>query len=866
MSRAVQDGPGSVVVAGLAGVGKSRLVTELLARTAADGWRSVLVRATRSTASIPFGPFVSWCPSRPAGPPTDRLHVLREITAALLDDSRPVIIAVDDAYLLDESSAALVLHLAAQTRARVVVTVRADEHCPDAVVALWKEGLVDRVDLEPLAEAEVAELVGHALDGPVEPAVVQRVWCITAGTPLYVREVLHAAHAQGVLDRRDGAWRWQGELAGSDRLGELLLGRLVHLRRTERRVLDLVAVGEPLAVEVTHELGCLRTVAELERLGLVSAGGGDGDDDADGDVVRLSHPLYGELLRAGMPKLAARSHQHDLARAAVAVGWHRHDPLRVAAWWSEGLGLPGPAEVFVPAARRALMLGRWELAVQHAEVAESSGPVAEARLLKAAALVHLAGWGEAGSLPGSLSPGSLDDHMQAEHARLRAGFMSWSQGRMDAGRALLVRTAERLEAPASGRALADAAYIALVACDLDEAIRLATAAMNDAGPTADVRVAAMAVAMAALVLQGRATPALQLARTGAPHLSNAVTADPFPDNPAGVFGAAHCLAMVLDGRLGDATALAATVLAPFASSSVDVRLTITATMAGRVALLRGQPREAQRWGGEALRNAGAGPGSQWPAAVVATAAGQLGEPEAARTALDHAAATSPPLPLLSHELALAECWARAATGELTAARTAATQSAAGAAEAGVPVFEMLALLDLARLGGAASAAPRLSELTHVIEGRFARVSASYAQAVAAADGEALDQVSVELEETGALLVAAEAAAAAATAHRAAGLPRRDRASSAHAQALASRCPGAQTPGVRDLGASLSLTRLTRRQREVAELAARGLTNREIARRLDVSIRTVNAHLGHAYAMLGTSDRTRLTSLLPLGPT
>ncbi|MGD2147147.1 MAG: response regulator transcription factor [Anaerolineae bacterium] len=51
-------------------------------------------------------------------------------------------------------------------------------------------------------------------------------------------------------------------------------------------------------------------------------------------------------------------------------------------------------------------------------------------------------------------------------------------------------------------------------------------------------------------------------------------------------------------------------------------------------------------------------------------------------------------------------------------------------------------------------------------------------------------------------------------------------------------------------------RLTDRELEVLELAGDGLTNHEIAQRLHISIRTVEAHLTHVYDKLGVASRTQ----------
>ena len=114
-----------------------------------------------------------------------------------------------------------------------------------------------------------------------------------------------------------------------------------------------------------------------------------------------------------------------------------------------------------------------------------------------------------------------------------------------------------------------------------------------------------------------------------------------------------------------------------------------------------------------------------------------------------------------------------------------------------------------------------------------------------------------------MLLAAEASAEAAAAHRAAGLVSRALGASARAVELHGRCEGARTPAVDELDAAPGLSTLTAHEREIVELAGRGLSNREIAGRLVVSMRTVNNHLNHAYAKLGTSDREGLRAVLAL---
>ena len=57
--------------------------------------------------------------------------------------------------------------------------------------------------------------------------------------------------------------------------------------------------------------------------------------------------------------------------------------------------------------------------------------------------------------------------------------------------------------------------------------------------------------------------------------------------------------------------------------------------------------------------------------------------------------------------------------------------------------------------------------------------------------------------------------------------------------------------------------LTRRERQIATLASKGVPNGKIAKRLGLSIRTVESHLYRVYGKLGVSTRDKLPPLLGL---
>jgi hypothetical protein len=125
--------PAGVVLAGAHGVGKTRLLHEVLARA-----RHVeYIAASRAAASVPFGAFSHLLTQTPRASGLALWRRLSDEIAARAAD-RGFILGVDDAHLLDAPSAALVHQLAVHGRVSVITTIRADQPAPDAVTALWR--------------------------------------------------------------------------------------------------------------------------------------------------------------------------------------------------------------------------------------------------------------------------------------------------------------------------------------------------------------------------------------------------------------------------------------------------------------------------------------------------------------------------------------------------------------------------------------------------------------------------------------------------------------------------------------------------------------------------------------------------------
>ena len=178
--RAVSFGEhAGLVIHGRAGVGKTRLAEECRRQAAAAGHPTGRVTGSLSTVLVPLGAVAGLLAGGPgrAGP-DGQLD-----TAALFDQTRRalrqrhsgrrVVVVADDVPLLDAASLALLGYLAAQGAIFLIATVRTGEQVPDLITGLWREGRLERVDLEDLGRADLETLLYQVLGGPVEASAAK---------------------------------------------------------------------------------------------------------------------------------------------------------------------------------------------------------------------------------------------------------------------------------------------------------------------------------------------------------------------------------------------------------------------------------------------------------------------------------------------------------------------------------------------------------------------------------------------------------------------------------------------------------------------------------------------------------------------
>lgn len=837
-----------VVIAGRAGVGKTRLAREAVRVAVRRGWVVRSAAGTAAAQQVPLGAFSAWI-----DPGGERQHagVVAAVIAAITagDDDAPVLLVVDDAHLLDELSAFVLAELVRRRLAVVVTTVRSGQATPETLTALWKDGHLRRLDLQPLSRPQSEELLRGALGGELGAETAHRLWELTRGNVLFLHALVRQELAADRLTDSAAGWQWNGELTASASLTDLIGLYIGSAPAAVLDVLDLVAAAEPLDLAHLTALADPAAIEEAERRELISV-----SDTSPSGTIQVAHPLYGEVRRANTGAVRAARLRGLIAKAMrePRSGVGEPDPARLAVLWLDS-DLPGDAEVFTRGTLAAFQ--RLDLALTHrlADAAVAAGAGVEARLLLAQSLLRLGRADEAETaveLPGD----HPHDFIWVFTKLLRASNLlfprakpeeSWTvvEDALDAMQAnpdpsllglrvvQLAMKAQPAEAVTSAESVdrhrLPALPAIILACGLTiaygdlgrlESAREAAAVGNRIAadsPEAAYQAIALNIVLAdALILAG----CIEEARTLSEQLKQQ-----WADIP----GVPHSVATMINGLAALAHGDTATALANLSAAITEAEATESRTSRNGLSYLL------------------------WIAYTEALA--RAGQADAALDAQHRMQRSRHPTYVFTESALLhASAWVAAARGRTSEAIQLAERGAEFARAHHQNTREIRCLQAALQFGAKPDTA-RLAQLADLVGDPRSILVARWAQALAANDGDGLLEISGDLETMGDRIAAADAAAQAAV-----GFERQNRrgarlTAAGRVSRIMAEC-AATSPATRAVATPLPLSS---REREIATLVAEGLSNRDIAETLTMSVRTVEGHIYRACTKLGAANRGEL---------
>lgn len=421
--RAAQRHGNPVVVSGEPGIGKTRLVEELVAAVpeavvawarcpetgAQAAYLPCIQIARQLEGSVQFGELADvLLPEvdvQTVDPSAERLALHVGVAKLLGAGTKPVILVVDDLQWADPASLRLIEYVAsdlARTPVLLVVTVRpltadAPIELVDCLGELARQPGALRIDLGGLGPDDVARWLGQRTAGEADPAVARHVLDRTGGNPFFVGEVVELLAGDGRLDDLAAARSASVPAAVQDvvrrrvsRLPpdsqQLLAAASVH-----GRVFDADVVGDVVGATILDVLEQLEPALDS---GLVAEGDRPGR-------FQFSHALVAETLASELSSArrarlhAATAHALVRLRAGdldVHAAEVAHHALEGAAagvaelaleWSVRAAGHAAVRNAHEDAARH------WERAVRAVSLARPTDAIARIDLLVEQGLAHL---------------------------------------------------------------------------------------------------------------------------------------------------------------------------------------------------------------------------------------------------------------------------------------------------------------------------------------------------------------------------------------------------------------------------------------------------------------------------------------------
>ncbi len=866
--KSVTDaGSHGALVVGESGFGKTRIARRVMEELDPDV-RVLRVSGNATLRAIPFavlGPFLRELPlDREASP----LVVHRALLAFLetpiqnADPTKMTLFVVDDAHAVDEASAELLVQLAVSGAAKLLVLSRMVPEVPEVFLALWRDGLLSRHDLTSLDTQEIQTLCELELEGEVTSAVATFMGTASGGNPMFLRHLLDQGRQLGHIVKRRGIWLLAGEPpAPGTELTDLVRSQLRHRSPAELEVLELLALAGPI------EQNVLFSLADPDALDSLHADGFIRSSAFPEALVDIGHPLYAEVLRTHTPSVRSRKLRERFLEHSGSVRSSMGQLFRQVAW---GLDCGAPIEdaQLLKAAVMANRLYHPEFALRAVAAVRDDGHREAALVQQVRALIMRNNLGFAREVADEL----LETTQRVRVAkaavllgadiRQRAGAPATSLGELaDSWERALLRvrdTASEAEMPVVDRGLrfgvgALRAYQANLEGRFHDAVGPLAEMLDDPACSDELRVLALALLSEAWGSTGKAAQGVGAGQRALDLIaSHGARFLPYSDFVV----IRHGLALLKAGEWRELTR----VIGEHIGSTQRGIIYLGGTadlLAGLIHLRQGRAGRSLysfRLAVEALKQSDVAqllPLATGLAQYAAFLRGDEAVAEAYRRELEALDGKGS----CRNRLLVDACSAAASSVEygVVSSISALHGVAERARQLDISSIEAQAL-EMAFHLGDSEGLPRLAALTGESEGRESAVLNHVCLALLSREPSRLEAASAQADDDGYVLLAAECLVEAVAILDDRGDSRAARALHPKIRELVARVDGTQVPR---LVVSGTTTVLTAREKDIAQLARKGYSNRDIAERLNVSVRTVEGHLYRIFAKLGVARREDL---------